>query len=338
MIRLICGVTAAMVGAGFASGREIMQFFTRFGSWSWLMIAVSSVATALLTRRLMDAASGNGFLPDGKKARAGKAALLLLFLCTAGAMTAAAGELTALTIPLIHARSLGMAVTLMLCFLLSRRSISALKRLGMLLIPLMTAAWLLCMGGQTDDLQLEPISKGQLLPGLFFSVLYSAMNVMLSSGVLYEVGACCESRKRTGVSVGVGCVTAALLSLGNLALLPRRAQWMRRALPTVALLRKYGKAGFYLSAGVLYLAAVTTLIAVLRSLNGIWPKQWIRYRKASVLFSVFLASLLGFGEIVALLYPAAGALSLLLILYPQKKRRPSPAPGQIKDHESRSIS
>ncbi len=319
MIRLICGVTAAMVGAGFASGREIMQFFSRFGPWSWLLIAVSSLATGWLTERMMGVSSADCFFPEGKRRKTGKAALLLLFLCTAGAMTAAAGELAALTMPIHHARSFGAATTLLLCCQLSHRSMDALKRLGIVLVPLMAAAWGMCIGMPADTVKQGPFQTGGLLPGFMFSVFYSAMNVMLSSGALCDAGAGCTRQARRRTAVGVGCVTAALLSLGNLALLPRGGAMLREQLPTVILLRHYGKTGFYLAAGLLYLAVFTTLIAVLRSMEGIWPKRFGRYRNAGILLSVFSASLLGFDEIVALLYPIAGALSLVMMLRPRKK-------------------
>ena len=43
----ICG---AVVGAGFASGKEIASFFSRFGRWSWagIMLAVAVVGAVCL--------------------------------------------------------------------------------------------------------------------------------------------------------------------------------------------------------------------------------------------------------------------------------------------------
>lgn len=35
----LCG---AMIGAGFATGREVAAFFSRFGLWSWLGIAAGT--------------------------------------------------------------------------------------------------------------------------------------------------------------------------------------------------------------------------------------------------------------------------------------------------------
>lgn len=41
----LCG---AMIGAGFATGREVAAFFSRFGLWSWLGIAAGTGTIALL--------------------------------------------------------------------------------------------------------------------------------------------------------------------------------------------------------------------------------------------------------------------------------------------------
>ena len=50
MGEIILCAAAAMVGAGFASGREIMQFFSVHGPFSWALAAFASCVTALMAR------------------------------------------------------------------------------------------------------------------------------------------------------------------------------------------------------------------------------------------------------------------------------------------------
>lgn len=326
IIRLLFGVTAAFVGAGFASGREIMQFFSRYGFFSYPLIAFVSVVLGLLTRKMLESdifqMEGAGPIPGTLK----RTLLFLLYAGTAGAMTAAAGELAALTAPLFHARTLGMVLTLVLCFYFSRRSLTALQSMGYLLLPLTAAALLLCGRVPPDGEEqfLEPV--GRPLAGVLLGACYGAMNVMLSAGVLREAGKQCGPRERRWTALGVGAVASLMLLLGNGALLPHRRTLLHAALPTVILLGRYGKGGYYLAAGFLYLAVASTLTAVLQSL-----RETISFRKKALVFpftflAVMTVAACGFEEIVEKAYPFCGFLCLLFILSAKKSEGSPPSP------------
>ncbi len=92
-------VGAAMVGAGFASGREIMRFFSQYGAFSWALVIFAALVTAWMLRRMLAL--------SGVQSRLTKGLLYLFSLAVGGGMTAAAGELWALTVPVHHARTLG---------------------------------------------------------------------------------------------------------------------------------------------------------------------------------------------------------------------------------------
>ena len=114
---------------------------------------------------------------------------------------------------------------------------------------------------------------------------------------------------------------AGMLLLFNRVLLPHAAYLGETALPLVALLRVYGKAGFYLSAGVLYLAVLTTLMAVFRGgvmiLKGFGTPVpfW-----AGWVIAMGIA-LMGFEKIVAIAYPVLGLICFLLFLWPKKAEK-----------------
>ena len=61
--------------------------------------------------------------------------LALLLIAAGGGMTAAAGELAALMIPIRHARTLGTLLTLGACLLYCEKPLGALSVLGKALIP-----------------------------------------------------------------------------------------------------------------------------------------------------------------------------------------------------------
>ncbi len=299
---ILC-VAAAMVGAGFASGREIMQFFSRFGAFSWALVAFAALVTAWMLRRMM--------MLNGVHSRLGKGLLCLFSLAVGGGMTAAAGELWALTVPLRYARTMGSVVTLALCLRLAGGSLRGMAWLGRILLPTLLAVLILCLRVPGASQSRSAVTFWEGIMAIVSVVGYCGLNGMTAAGVITGSR---PGREQNGISLAIGLLTALLLGFGNAALLPHAESLSDAPLPTVSLLRAYGKPGYYLSAAVLYLAASTTLIAVLRELMTLAAPFIPRYRKALVGLAVLAVSLLGFGDIVGTAYPALGWAYLILLV------------------------
>ncbi len=319
MTEIILCMAAAIVGAGFASGREIMQFFSAYGAFSWVLTAFAAIVTALMLRRS---------LARGEEENALYRGLLFVFYAAAGGgMTAAAGELWALTVPIPSARAVGSAVTLAACLRLAGGALKSLARLSRALIPLLLTVLVLCMRVSGSPMAGRAISWQEGARALFFAAGYCGLNGMTAAGVLRGP---LPGRERKRISLAAGLLTGLLLGIGNAALLPHADALRNAPLPVVTLLRAYGKAGYYLSAAALYLAASTTLIAVLRGLLALFSPYLPRYEKTAAGLLVMAVSQLGFGEIVGKAYPALGWAYLITVM------TPLPTLGRIKQKSVRS--
>lgn len=321
---MVLCILGAMIGAGFASGRELMQFFSRWGQYSWAFVGcAAAMMTACMIRLMRRGECGmDSLFPEGKGARFCRLFLAALLIVTGGGMTAAAGGVCALILPIHNARAMGYLGTLLLAVWAARYPLRALAALGKILIPALLIAFALCFRLPGEN-QFPVFSAGELIMGLLQALAYAGMNVMLSAGVLCEAGGQCNPRGFCRGAAWSGGAIGMLLLLGNGVLLPHRESLMHEALPMVILLRGYGKWGYYLSAGVLYLAIMTTLIALLR---GMWEifRGKMRYPYACAGVVAGITGLIGFEEIVAKAYPMLGIISLLLIWLPKKKARSYP--------------
>ncbi len=302
----VFGITAAVVGAGFASGREIMQFFSQYGALSWILILFSAVLMALLLFWLM---KNDAAMADLNRTASFRILWILLYGAVSGGMISASGELSALTIPIHYARLLGMAVTLMLCVKLSNGTIRELGRLGRGLIPGMAVLFFLCMLFQKKAAPSFSFSAKAFL----HAAGYCGLNAVLAAAVTAQAGKDKTPREKRGITIFSGLIFGSLLALGNGALLPYRTELHSAALPMVMLLRNYGKAGFYLSALVLYLAVATTLIACLRGMQALLPGKRKDIWAALI---AAMGALMGFQDIVAKIYPVLGWLCLMSLLVP----------------------
>ena len=104
---------------------------------------------------------------------------------------------------------------------------------------------------------------------------------------------------------------ALLLTLGNGLLLRFPALW-HHPLPMVALFSALGKPGFVLGATALYLAILTTLLAVFQGLREMLPPG-LAWREGVTLAGVGGIAMAGFQGIVGVGYLLLGALCLCIL-------------------------
>ena len=316
-------LVATVIGAGFASGREVMRFFTAFGTWSW---AGCVTAAFFLSGFAMWAAYQAGMLQAHDlgtlcmRALGGVggrlASVLNGTLCAviAGAMLAAVGELAALSIPVHNAYAIGVGVSLLLGGLLASRGLSSLSALGGWLLPacLLLYTLLLNLPAPETIQVITPSRPWQALP---MSFAYAAMNAALSCGVLCEVGQKRDARSLLRIGAIVFLLILLLLIGANASLYPHQAELLHEALPVVQLSKSLGAVGYWLCIIVLFLAVMTTLIALLRTLYRMLgdpvPK---RTRWPVALGAPFVACMGGFDWIIESVYPVLGVASTLLFL------------------------
>ena len=311
----------AMVGAGFASGREVMVFFTRYGWHSWWLIALAGVVIAWLCGLCMQ--EGNekewtALFGSGKRL-----AVLVscgLMIITSGAMIAAAGHLIALLWANEWAYAIGASATVFLAWMVSGGSVRILGWISALLSILLVCVLIFARGlpAQGGAVLKTEDSFAELMGAGLFSASYAAMNMMLAVGV---VSRCTGSGR--WVPWGVGLAIGLLLGLSN-ALYIRHPEMLEAGFPLIALLNRFGRAGFLTGVILLYLSVFTTLTAVICALRTAFESR-IANRSLSMALTLGLplaVSRAGFSGIVDGMYAPAGLICLLTVCVPlQLKRR-----------------
>lgn len=321
-IQAALALVATVVGAGFASGREVLRFFSIFGQWSWvgcvlaaLLLTGLSAWSALLAARL-NAYDLATLCRRALGERGGQAAAWLngtLVTVTAGAMVAAMGELAALALPIHGAYQIGIVFSVAVAALAARRSLSTIAAIGGWLLPACLLLYALLLRDATGgNATPAPPQAWRALPMAF---AYASMNAALGCGVLCELG-----RGKSRANVLRACAIAGalllLLLLGANAALYRHVETLRdAALPIVMLARSLGAMGYWLCIAALSLAVITTLLALThtlaRMLGTAIPSP---LSQALSITLPLLVGLTGFSTLVSSLYPLLGTASTLLFL------------------------
>ena len=314
----ICG---AVVGAGFASGKEIALFFSRFGVWSWAGIAtaVAVVGAVCLGVMRCPGVAGMPLCWQGRVPGLMWTALFTgLMAATGGAMLAGAGEVAALLLPVRGAYWLGAAATLGLAWMLAGRKLQVL--------PMVSRALILCLAAvvvlgaalpRREAALLHTASRAQLPAGLVCGACYGGFNVALACPAAAD-GAALTARQRRRCTGMVCLALGLLLGCGNLVLV-RSPGLQGEALPFIRMLAPAGKAGYYLCGAALYLAALTTLAAALRGLRALLGRK---YPAGAAALAVL--SLGGLERLVARVYPLLGAGCLMLLALAMWQNRTKP--------------
>lgn len=322
-------VCAAIIGAGFASGREIVSFFSCFGAASFLGIAAASAgvgalvyAILLLTRRTHSATFPGlyGALMGEPCKDAVSVLYGLLCLVTASAMLSAGAELGALAFPIHRAYELGFFLTLLAALAAVCRGFHSLSLMGALLFP-MTAVYfgIMAFDGRYP-VRFEP---ADLLPALPMGLIYASFNGALAAGAI------CTSGRSEASPARAAYLTAfllfLLLTLADCAMLRSGNTVMQMSLPSVALAAEWGVVGYYSSIVVLWLSCLSTLCAMLHSAAAQLTDAGFS-KPLSLLVSALAAALIavcGFQTLVDAVYPLLGwvcgfALVALTLFLPTK--------------------
>ncbi|MCL6598930.1 MAG: hypothetical protein K6T81_09320 [Alicyclobacillus macrosporangiidus] len=334
-----CAYIGTVVGAGFASGQEVFQFFARYGNWAYLTIFLSFILFAGMGYRLMQIGALWGvrsyhelnerLFGPGLTALLDALILTMLFGVTV-AMIAGSGAL--FKERLGGSFQTGALVTMGIAFLTVLWGIRGILRANTLIVPAMCAfvlyaAW---HAWHTHGWQ-TAWHSGQALGGSGFAtlvsaMLYAAFNIGLSAGVLLPLGADVRDLR----TLRFGALFGALGLAGMLAAVtftlhtyfPRALGYdlpMAYVAEHLGALLRWGFV-FVLWAEV-YSTLVGDLYALTTQLGASSPRR-NAVITAVVLVLAYLVSQVGFSAVVQYAYTAFGWVSaglILLLLWPREK-------------------
>lgn len=326
----------AVIGAGFASGREIVAFFTRYGVHSWWLILLSAAVMVglcvLLQRAAEKGASGCWCELYRERPRwiryGAQACAVLLMAVTGGAMVSASGHMVALLWPGQWAYPIGAVGTLIAAWVLGFASLRPLSWLSGALTALFLAASMAVLSRDVPVVYArlsQPVMAGDLVWAGVRAVAYAAMNLTLAIGVVCRCSRR-SSRSICRMSLSFGLTLVAMLFVSNYLYL-KHPELLSEAFPIVRLMSMFGRTGFVMSVSMLYLAIFTTLAAVIYALRNAVEKRvhGTTMRALATMGLPLLVSLIGFEGIVDGLYAPAGLMCLAMVFAPLAlKKRKSP--------------
>lgn len=340
-----------VVGAGFASGREVMQFFTRFGFWGPLLIVLSTLffvwigAKVMLLAAALNAKSYedlNKYLFGDRAGRWVSHLMLVVLLGVNAVMLAGAGSIFSEHLSLSYQS--GLLITMFACFMLLRKGMNAILAVNTFVVPVMIGFTVFLvvetLRSPSSDHWLTATSELSPWAAWLSPFLYAAFNLSMCQAVLVPIGASIRDKKilQRGAWIG-GAGIGLLLLAGHLAMSARMPGILQFEIPMAYLARELGAWLHWIYIFLIFMEIFSTLVADIYGLTlqleeRTGASQWML--TAILLLLCFLAGQFGFGPLLDNLYPMFGLLSLAWLFlisrdrtHPPKGTLPPAAPESM---------
>lgn len=305
-------ITGTIVGVGFASGREVVSFFTRFGFWSIAFCFIAGIMFGLfcyLIMRLGDEGQGN------HKSKADKIFNFILVVCQiaiSSAMFAGLGSIFSSLSPMMS--YLIRLLAFGLCYLLLLKKNNSVYMLNTILssIVLVSVLAILLFGlikGTKNNL-----SEGYSSKLLIFPMLYVGMNIFTAYPLIEDVGKKLPCKRQKIVScVLIGFFVSLCLVVVSLSILLFGKDASSQDFVMVEIARVVSNKFRIFYIVIVVMAIVTTLMSTTYGAVEIIGRE----RNLSLFVCLtlsFVLSFVGFSIIVDKVYSLLGLVCLIVII------------------------
>lgn len=331
--KVACFIVGTTVGAGYASGRELWEFFGSYGSASQktlpvalFLFTVSCYVIMELGRRLQ-AKEYRQVLTTiiGPRLTLVYDGLILFYLLgTTVVMFAGSGAaLHHWGVPYW----LGVFLTALFVLLVFIKKTQGVLMLNSVLAPLMISFLLgACLIYLWQGEGVFPSGEGNFPQALASAIAFTSFNILPLVAVLSVIGAELNERETLLAAIASGVGLALLSLIYNQALLGASPMASRYDVPLFALFQQFPKEWLVGLSIVLWLAIYTTAVSNLFGLIArfkVWFSQPDWLVALLLVFCMLPLTAFGFTRLIQILYPLYGVLNLfllsLILLYPLTK-------------------
>ncbi|MBM7646986.1 putative membrane protein YkvI [Scopulibacillus daqui] len=334
-IKLIFQVAATfigtIVGAGFATGKEIVQFFTQYNSLGTLGILISGLFfTFLGTKLLIYSNRINAYsykeLNDAVFGRrVGLVINLFIFLMligTTSVMLSGAGAVFREQLGL--SKQLGLIITMLLCFLFLLKGLKGVFAINSLVVPIMflftmSSLWhhFMTHGFRMFLPEWTAPSPGGLY-WLVSALSYVGFNLVSTLAIIVPIGREIKDErvlKWGGIFGGIG-FTVLLLSAHFVLLNNQHA--IGYEIPIGEIVKYFGfgihLAFIFVIYGEIFTTFIGNVFGLSRQIGSLVPFKQVTIT-LMILVCMFFFSQISYGLLISTLYPLYGYLSMICLIY-----------------------
>ncbi|MFD1176724.1 hypothetical protein ACFQ3W_10495 [Paenibacillus puldeungensis] len=315
-----------VVGAGFATGQEILQFFTRYGKWGVLTILLSTLLFIWLGTKMMLLAREikassyedlNRRLFGDRIGRGLSIFTMVVLIGVNSVMLAGAGSVFMEHLGLHY--QTGLWITLICTYLLLGRGIGGVMQLNSIVVPMMLILSLAIISntaGTPGATRFFTLGTDSSLLAVWASpLMYTAFNLSMAQAVLVPIGSHTASRRVIiigGILGGAG--VGFMLMAGHFALSAYMPGIVQYEIPMGSIAQQLGTTIQLIYILLIFMEIFSTFVADVYGVT-LQLKQYIhvppKWISVAILVICYVTSQFGFSSLLSVLYPVFGMFSLL---------------------------
>ncbi|WP_188207425.1 YkvI family membrane protein [Alkalibacillus aidingensis] len=324
-------IIATMVGAGYASGREIWEFFGHESGLAIVLFAILFIVSCHVTLTLSYELKSKHYIPvlkvllGEKVTRLYDGCILLYLFTTIFVMISGSGAAVSMfELPFIS----GVILMIFGLLIIIPRGMDGVLSINRFLLPMMIVTLLTTLILFIIKEHVPVVYHLTEQSNWASSIPFTSLNVLPLIAVLGAIGKEIKSKKEVYVaSIGSGVVLGVVSYLYNVSLTHVADQLYFYEIPLFAILYDYPVQIFLMMAGLLifaiYTTALTSLFGLISRLEAVIPLS--KGKLGVVIIGVALPfAFVGFSTLVSFLYPLYGVINLYvlatILLYPIVKR------------------
>lgn len=326
----------SVVGAGFASGKEVWFYFAQFGWVCFPLIIFAGFLLFVLGYRFLEFGKRNGIESVqqmnsklfGKWGYLGEIVFIISNVILLSAMFAGANSLFDIVLDTSLYRYASV-LTAIIAIFVSWLGFKKMVKVNILVVPFLVAVILVsfvyCFTNSSGFV--VPLVDGtdRLLSAVFFCVLYVCSNLYFAGFIFARLGRE-HSKKANFWGALIGAVFMVVCLIGMVVSIYLNPYSSMSDMPLVYIAKSVSNAFGTVTLFVVWLGILTTAVSLIYTIS-IWLSKFISFKISTVLVSIvcLLISGLGFGLIVSYCYPVMGVFGIIFMLrmvfYEKKLRK-----------------
>jgi uncharacterized membrane protein YkvI len=337
ILQIAATYIGTVVGAGFASGKEIVEFFTVHGPMGMIGILVSGILFIWIGTKMMVLSHRigaysyeelNTYIFGEIAGRVINLLTLLILFGVTSVMLSGTGSIFEEQLGFSY--QWGILITIVLCYVVMMKGLDGILAVNSLVVPMMICFSFLLITSLFENSGTSPLFRKEELQvswKLFVSPFaYVAFNLAMAQAVLVPLGKEIEDEsvlKWGGFWGGVGLCFMLLSCHFALYSLPNVSQF---DIPIAEVIKSFGRSIHILFLIVVYGEIFTTLIGNVFGISRKMQKFFTLSERRivlGILLLSFLISQVGFSSLLSFLYPLFGYIGLLMIFFVTLKQLPA---------------
>ncbi|MCJ8006067.1 hypothetical protein ACFFF5_04955 [Lederbergia wuyishanensis] len=317
-----------VIGAGFATGREIVEFFTQYRFWGFISILIAGYLFILLGTKIMLKAIDiqatsfeqfNEYLFGNILSKIMNAFTMIMLLGVCAVMLSGAEAL--FTEQLGFSNTVGSIVTIFLALFVMAVGVKGLFAVNTFVVPMLILFNFILLFKSIESYELVTslfnIPEGNIsIKAIIAAFSYAAFNLALAQAVLVPIAV--EINMKAIVKLGgwIGGAILTIILISSHIILTSLPNPSLFDIPMAVIVKGAASSIYFIYLLIIFGEIFTSLIGNMYGLE----RQINRYVSlgslwihAGIIVLVFIISRVNYGELLGILYPFFGYVSLIFL-------------------------